>query len=114
MCVCARLLACVCVRMRFAVSQWKGWEGLRLALVSVYLSPSKAISQRGRQGSQLLHCLALHQLTRALPLWIRVEEGLVWAMGKGGESERERERERDHEEKERERERENEQESELE
>lgn len=83
---------CVCVYEICSVTV----EGLvggffGLGVLSVYLSPSKAISQRGRPGSQLLHCLALHQLTKALPLWIRVEEGLFWAVGKGRESEIERE-----------------------
>lgn len=48
----------------------RGGRGLSLAVLSVCLSPSKAISQIGRQGSQLLHCLALHQLTKALPFLI--------------------------------------------
>lgn len=68
--------------------------GRVLAVLSVYLSPSKAISQRRRQGSPLLHCLELHQLTKALPLWIREEEGLFWAVWKG---EREGDREQESE-----------------
>lgn len=61
-----------------------------LAALSAYLPPSKAISQRARHGSQLLHCLVLHQLTMSPSPYGLGRRACSRALGKGREGQREK------------------------